>query len=61
MEEIKYKLLEFAKERDWDQFHTPKNLVMAPSQGLDIFRYNIKSNGAEDYLALSKEIIKRSK
>jgi chromosome partitioning protein len=36
-------------------------LAEAPSQGLDIFRYNIKSNGAEDYLALSKEIIKRSK
>jgi chromosome partitioning protein len=36
-------------------------LAEAPSQGLDIFRYNIKSNGAEDYLALSKEVIKRSK
>ena len=36
-------------------------LAEAPSQGLDIFRYNSKSNGAEDYLALSKEVLKRSK
>ncbi len=28
------------------------------SQGLDIFRYNSKSYGAEDYLSLSKEILK---
>jgi chromosome partitioning protein len=36
-------------------------LAEAPSQGLDIFRYSSKSNGAEDYLALSKEVLKRSK
>ena len=35
-------------------------LAEAPSQGLDIFRYNSKSNGAEDYLALSREVLKRS-
>jgi chromosome partitioning protein len=34
-------------------------LAEAPSQGLDIFRYNSKSYGAEDYLSLSKEILKR--
>lgn len=34
-------------------------LAEAPSQGLDIFRYNAKSNGAEDYLALAKEILER--
>ena len=34
-------------------------LAEAPAQGLDIFRYNAKSNGAEDYLALAKEIAKR--
>ena len=36
-------------------------LAEAPAQGLDIFRYNAKSKGAEDYLSLSKEIIKRHK
>jgi len=34
-------------------------LAEAPSQGLDIFRYNAKSKGAEDYLSLAKEILKR--
>ena len=34
-------------------------LAEAPSQGLDIFRYNSKSYGAVDYLLLCKEIQKR--
>ena len=34
-------------------------LAEAPAQGLDIYRYQLKSYGAEDYLELSKEIIKR--
>jgi NTP pyrophosphatase (non-canonical NTP hydrolase) len=29
LERIKQKLREFAKERDWDQFHSPKNFSMA--------------------------------
>lgn len=29
LEAIKLKLREFAKERDWDQFHSPKNFSMA--------------------------------
>lgn len=29
LEIIKLKLREFAKERDWDQFHSPKNFSMA--------------------------------
>lgn len=33
-------------------------LAEAPAQGLDIFRYNSKSYGAEDYLKLSKELLK---
>jgi dCTP diphosphatase len=31
MHELTLKLREFAKERDWDQFHSPKNLSMALS------------------------------
>lgn len=34
-------------------------LAEAPTQGVDIFRYQAKSYGAEDYLELCKEIIKR--
>ena len=29
LEDLKIKLREFAKERDWDQFHSPKNFSMA--------------------------------
>jgi NTP pyrophosphatase (non-canonical NTP hydrolase) len=29
LEQIKARLREFAAERDWDQFHSPKNLTMA--------------------------------
>jgi len=29
MEELIIKLREFAEKRDWDKFHSPKNLVMA--------------------------------
>lgn len=29
MEELIKKIREFAKERDWEQFHSPKNLSMA--------------------------------
>ena len=29
LEKIKLKLREFARERDWDQFHSPKNFSMA--------------------------------
>jgi chromosome partitioning protein len=36
-------------------------LAEAPAQGLDIFRYMPKSKGAEDYLELCKEIIKKEK
>jgi chromosome partitioning protein len=35
-------------------------LAEAPSAGVDIFRYNPKSPGAIDYLALTKEIVARS-
>jgi len=31
IEEVKRQLREFAEERDWDQFHSPKNLSMALS------------------------------
>jgi NTP pyrophosphatase (non-canonical NTP hydrolase) len=31
LEEFKFRLRQFAEERDWDQFHSPKNLAMALS------------------------------
>lgn len=35
------------------------SLAEAPSVGKDIFAYNSRSNGAQDYLALAKEILER--
>jgi NTP pyrophosphatase (non-canonical NTP hydrolase) len=29
LDELRQRLRDFARERDWDQFHSPKNLVMA--------------------------------
>ena len=29
LDDLKLRLREFAKERDWDQFHSPKNFSMA--------------------------------
>lgn len=29
IEEIKSRILEFARQREWEQFHSPKNLAMA--------------------------------
>lgn len=36
------------------------SLAEAPSLGKDIFAYSKKSNGAKDYLSLSKEILKQN-
>ncbi|MEK7717535.1 MAG: nucleotide pyrophosphohydrolase, partial [Pseudomonadota bacterium] len=29
LDDLKQRLREFARERDWEQFHSPKNLSMA--------------------------------
>lgn len=29
LEDLKRKMAEFARERDWDQFHSPRNLLLA--------------------------------
>ena len=40
----------------------PRNirLAEAPSHGLPIFHYDIKSRGAEAYLALAREVLRRA-
>ena len=42
---IKDKLIKFSKERDWEKFHTPKNLAMAltveVSELLEIFQWSL--------------------
>ena len=43
LENIRLRLAEFARERNWDQFHTPKNLSMAlaaeSAELLEIFQW----------------------
>lgn len=43
LEDLKIRLREFAGERDWDKFHSPKNLAMAlsveASELLEIFQW----------------------
>jgi dCTP diphosphatase len=43
LEQLKIDIAAFAKERDWEQFHTPKNLAMAmsveASEVVEIFQW----------------------
>ena len=64
IEEIQARLAEFAKERDWEQFHSPKNLSMALAgevgELLEIFQWlteeqSRKSSLNEDQLAAATE------
>ncbi len=49
--ELLDKLREFARERDWDQFHTPKNLAMAlsveVSEIVELFQWLESGHGDE--------------
>ncbi|MNL42833.1 hypothetical protein D3C87_1653150 [compost metagenome] len=61
MEELIKKLREFAIERNWDQFHSPKNLVMALSGEVgeltEIFQWLDTENSKLENLN-AKEIVK---
>ena len=54
IEKIKNKIKHFSKERNWDKFHTPKNLSMAlsveASELVEIFQWldNKESNNLND-------------
>jgi NTP pyrophosphatase (non-canonical NTP hydrolase) len=64
IEEVQARLADFAKERDWEQFHSPKNLSMALAgevgELLEIFQWlteeqSKKSSLTEDQLAAATE------
>lgn len=64
MDEIKRKIQKFASDRDWNQFHSPKNLIMALSSEVgelsDIFQWlteeqSKKDNISEKNLELAKQ------
>ncbi len=63
---FQYELARFAAERDWDQFHTPKNLSMAlakeSSELLEMFQWLTEKQSAkvkdqkDEMLRVSEEI-----
>lgn len=57
IEDIRKQLADFAKERDWDQFHSPKNLTMGlaseAAELLEIFQWLTEEQ--------SKDIVKNEK
>jgi dCTP diphosphatase len=60
-EKIKKEIQEFVDERDWEQFHTPKNLAMAlsveVSELLEIFQWQ-KADDYKNANEKEKEMIK---
>jgi len=58
IEKIKLKLREFAKVRDWEKFHSPKNLSMALSvevaELVQIFQWS-NSGGLDEIKDLAKK------
>lgn len=64
IEELQTRLADFAKERDWEQFHSPKNLSMALAgevgELLEIFQWlteeqSQRSSLSEEQLAAATE------
>ena len=51
VDELRLRLRDFARERDWEQFHTPKNLSMALAgevgELLEIFQWLTPEQAAE--------------
>ena len=43
LEEFKLQLRRFAEERDWEQFHSPKNLSMALSVDFRLLTLSVKA------------------
>ena len=58
IKELKDKVQKFCKERDWDQFHNPKDLAIGisteASELLDIFRFKREGDIKEIMLNSSK-------
>lgn len=63
MDEIRQKLRDFASKRDWDKFHTPKNLVMALSgevgELVEVFQWLKEEESTKE--KISKENLNKAK
>ena len=57
--EVQQEVRKYFKERVYKSY-IPRNIKLseAPSRGLSIFEYDVRSEGAKAYAALAKEVIK---
>jgi dCTP diphosphatase len=59
--ELRERVLAFVRERDWEQFHTPKNLSMAlAAETGELMEHFLWAN-AEESRAIAKDPKKRAK
>ena len=62
IETLKRIIADFSKERDWDKFHNPKNLIMALSSEVgelnDIFQWLSIDESFEDLSDKNRELAK---
>jgi dCTP diphosphatase len=59
--ELKLRVLDFARERDWEQFHAPKNLSMAlAAEAGELMEHFLWTNSADSH-ALVQNAAKRKK
>ena len=61
MKELVFKLRSFAKERDWDKFHSPKNLSMALSVEVSEIVEHFQWITAEESFNLTPEKLEQVK
>lgn len=54
LDELRAKLRSFSKKRDWDQFHTPKNLAMALAVEVAELMEHFQWIGATEGSAMSR-------
>jgi dCTP diphosphatase len=59
--ELKTRLLAFVRERDWEQFHSPKNLSMALAAESGELMEHFLWATPEQSLAVATDPVKRSK
>ncbi|HNC23294.1 MAG TPA: nucleotide pyrophosphohydrolase [Opitutaceae bacterium] len=59
--ELKARVLAFVRERDWEQFHAPKNLSMALAAEAGELMEHFLWASSEDSRAIAQDPVKRTK
>ncbi len=59
LQEIKDRVLAFAKERDWEQFHSPKNLSMAiAAEAAELMEHFLWQSAEQSRVDMTEEAIR---